>query len=82
LRSAARLSLRGGECERASRGRQNGVGPVSDGRTGSAALVENKGHEGLLFHGPHWVVPGQSLDALHHDEERVRQKSSAACHVG
>jgi len=82
LRATLRAALRGGEGERTSWGRQCGVGPVSNWRVGPAAFRQDRFHEGLFLDGPHWVVPGEALDPPHYDEERIRQESAAACHVG
>jgi len=53
----------GGEGERTSRGRQCGVGPLSNWRVGPAAFRQDQVHEGLFFNSPHGVVAAKTLNA-------------------
>jgi len=66
LRATTRVTWGNSETERSPWGRQDGVGPVTEGRAGTAAFVENEGHEGFLFYGPHWIISGQSLNPPHY----------------
>jgi len=59
-----RASSRGGEGERASWGRQYGVGPIAKRRVRSSSLIEDKGHEDLFFYCLHWVVAAETLMTL------------------
>jgi len=74
--------LRGGEGERSSGGRQDGVGPVAQGHVGAATFGEDEGHESVFLCCSHRVVAGQTLYPSHDGVESVCQESTAARHVG
>jgi len=73
-RPLTRASLRDGEGERASWGRQYGVGPIAHRRAGTSPLIKYQGHEGLFLYDPHGVVSAQTLYTSHKVVKRVRKE--------